>query len=362
MTISLGLKELATWFSIRHLNRETALHLLSNHTNSFISLSVIREHVQRSPSRMCIVLISTAHPSYRLILINNRDEFLNRPTAPASWWPEPYSHVLGGRDLLRSEQGTWLGVTKQGRISALTNFRESSSMPQTAVSRGAIIRAFLTEPHQSTEAFIKGMAASGVSKNAGGFSLVCGNVGEPLAVISNRASSEAEIPWIHPGTPQTVGLSNAAFGDRGWKKVADGEAMLKGAITKSMETGEGEGDFIQRLIKLLSTDTLTGSVEGGDLRTHVDRLRNTIFVPVIGQPGDLHADEIAAAATGRKATVVSNSQQLGLSGLYGTQKQTVVLVDHSGRVRFFERTLHGNDGRPVALGQGDVDLDFHIEG
>lgn len=310
---------------------------------------------------MCIALLSTAHPAYSLILVDNRDEYLNRPTAPASWWPSPHSHVLGGRDLLRSVQGTWLGVTRKGRIAVLTNFREDGPPPAGAVSRGAIIRAFLTDSHQSTEVFVRETVASGVSKDAGGFTLVCGSIGEPLAVMSNRAASEAEIPWIHPKTAQTVGLSNAAYGDHGWKKVSDGERMLKEAIKGSVDSCEGEDAFIQRLIKLLSTDTLPRIEEGEDLRTYISQLRNTIFVPVIGRQANLHADEIAAADRTEKASVAPNNQELGVSGFYGTQKQTVVLVGHSGTVRFFERTLYDSDGKPVPIGEGDLDFNFEME-
>ncbi len=311
---------------------------------------------------MCIALLSTAHPSYSLILIDNRDEYLNRPTAPASWWPGPHSHILGGRDLLRPVHGTWLGITKQGRIAVLTNFKEDGPPPQGVVSRGAIIRAFLTDFHSSTEAFVREVVASGVSRDAGGFSLICGDVGKPLAVISNRAASEAEIPWIHPETAQTVGLSNAAFGDHGWKKVADGEKMLANAIRNSVDSGESEDDFIQRLIQLLSTDTLNRIEEDGDLATYINQLRNTIYVPAIGRQAELHADEIGAATKKDKVTVITHDDQiLGISGLYGTQKQTVVLVDHSGKIRFFERTLYDSDGRPVSTGQGDLNFGFAIE-
>jgi uncharacterized protein with NRDE domain len=312
---------------------------------------------------MCIALLSTAHPSYSLILIDNRDEFLHRPTAPASWWPEPYSHVLGGRDLFRPVQGTWLGMTKQGRIAVLTNFKEDGPPPEGIVSRGAIMRAFLTDSHSSTETFVREMVASGASRDAGGFSLVCGTVGEPLAVISNRAASEAEIPWILPEPATTVGLSNAAYGDHGWKKVSDGEKMLLDAITKSVDSGEREDEFVQRLIKLLSTDTLARIEEDWGLETYISELRNTVFVPVIGRKADLQADEIAAAARKESAIVVPHdAHDLGVTGLYGTQKQTVVLVEHSGNVRFFERTLHDSNGRPVPVGKGDLDFKFKIKG
>ncbi|MBW1950086.1 MAG: NRDE family protein, partial [Deltaproteobacteria bacterium] len=66
---------------------------------------------------MCLLLIAVeAHPEYRLILAGNRDEFYERPTAPAAWW-ENGSGILAGKDLRAG--GTWLGVTRTGRVAAL---------------------------------------------------------------------------------------------------------------------------------------------------------------------------------------------------------------------------------------------------
>ena len=48
-----------------------------------------------------------------------------RPTAPAYFWEE-HPDLLAGKDLLGG--GTWLGVTKTGRVAWLTNFREVCTM------------------------------------------------------------------------------------------------------------------------------------------------------------------------------------------------------------------------------------------
>lgn len=48
-----------------------------------------------------------------------------RPTAPAHFWEE-HPDLLAGKDLLGG--GTWLGVTKRGRVAWLTNFREVNPM------------------------------------------------------------------------------------------------------------------------------------------------------------------------------------------------------------------------------------------
>lgn len=353
---------------------------------------------------MCIALLSTAHPHYKLILLDNRDEYVSRPTAKAQFWPSPNEHVLGGRDLLRVCQGTWLGVTRTGRIAVLTNFREDTTPPPTAVSRGEIIKKFLIGDESiSTEDFIKDIVDDGVARDAGGFSLVCGrvnstNAGQPerLAVISNRAKSGEEVPWICGDIIQTVGLSNTHFGDRTWHKVADGEVRLLEAIRQDITRRENEQEptekaedhFVKECFNLLSDDELTRrglKVEDG-VEAHIFQLRNTILVPALGRRNaeelaaenkgtekenglQIRADEVAAARKDEKARllgaeqgedIVSDAKNQGLSasGIYATQKQTVILFDQDDRVRFLERTLFDEKCRPV---KRTIDIDFKIE-
>jgi uncharacterized protein with NRDE domain len=289
---------------------------------------------------MCIALISTAHPKYKLILIDNRDEFVNRPTATAEWWPSPYHDVLGGRDLLRPIQGTWLGMTQCGKIAVLTNYREQQPPDPNAVSRGAIIRKFLTEDVGPMEDFVRTIVSSGIARDAGGFSLVCGRVGKKLAIISNRAEDQTQVPWIAGDVVQTVGLSNAAFSNRTWKKVNLGEELMLGVIRANVQSNDGEDRLVGQFLELLSHDTLTRhkDLEKEGLDAHVLELRNSIFIPPLG----------------RKATDGT------LSGIYGTQKQTVILVDHDDNVRFFERTLYDQNSDPIPRGDGDQDFKFQI--
>ena len=128
---------------------------------------------------MCIVVITTAHPKYPLIVIDNRDEFILRPTSRPHWWStrasrqpsrtptpdvstqqtdvhgqppngdsEEIQHILSSRDLQRAERGTWLGITKSGHFSVLTNYRElnPSRLCQPISgqkSRGAMVTSWL---------------------------------------------------------------------------------------------------------------------------------------------------------------------------------------------------------------------------
>ncbi|PAV26023.1 NRDE family protein [Tamilnaduibacter salinus] len=70
---------------------------------------------------MCLILFAIdQHPDMPLVVAANRDEFYDRPTAPMHWWNQPV--VLAGRD--RRSGGTWLTVTPEGVVTAVTNFRD----------------------------------------------------------------------------------------------------------------------------------------------------------------------------------------------------------------------------------------------
>ncbi|MDL1950519.1 NRDE family protein [Acidobacteria bacterium ACD] len=91
---------------------------------------------------MCLVLLAVrAHPLYPLVVAANRDEFHARPSAPARFW-EDAPGVLAGRDLEKG--GAWLGVTRSGRVAALTNFRDPRAVRHDAASRGALVSGFLS--------------------------------------------------------------------------------------------------------------------------------------------------------------------------------------------------------------------------
>lgn len=88
---------------------------------------------------MCVAAAAfRAHPRWRLVVIGNRDEFHERPTAPLSRWP---NGVISGRDLQAG--GTWLGVNAAGRFALVTNLRvDGYPLPHLA-SRGALVTDWL---------------------------------------------------------------------------------------------------------------------------------------------------------------------------------------------------------------------------
>jgi uncharacterized protein with NRDE domain len=291
---------------------------------------------------------------------------LNRPTAKATFWPSPNEHVLGGRDLQRPEQGTWLGLTKQGRLACLTNFRESGALAYGTKSRGGLPKAFLTLSPlstQSSEGFARHMVEDVGVSDVGGFSLVfgrlskrniCAQQGEGLAIISNRTENASATTWICGKPGEIQGLSNSHFGDRSWPKVVEGENQLRSKIQEHAAGNSSKEDLLNALFEILSHDTLPPQQHGQDWETYVYQLRNSIFIPRIGKQDSEESSTDGSAVDDSGRTAKTDSQA------YGTQKQTVILVDRNGTAAYVEKTLYDDHGRPT---ENDVQqYEFEIEG
>jgi uncharacterized protein with NRDE domain len=161
---------------------------------------------------MCIVFVAfESHPIYRLIVAANRDEYLDRPTAPASWWNEPPG-VLGGRDLRGG--GTWLAVREDGRFAAVTNYRDPAAAAG-RLSRGLLVRDFVSRDDAPAR-FLAGVNSERNSYS--GFGLLIADR-DSLWYYSNRAPEPRRLG------PGVYGLSNHLL-DTPWPKVEKGKAAL----------------------------------------------------------------------------------------------------------------------------------------
>ena len=292
-------------------------------------------------------------------------EYLHRPTAAAAWWPPPYSHVLGGHDLLREERGTWLGVTRQGRVAVLTNYREEKhdAAIEGTRSRGAIPNAFLKAcvgSKETTRQFARRLVEENGANGVGGFSMLYGylqDVARPgkngLAIISNRTPDIDGLGWIAQHDNETHALSNTYFGDRTWPKVIDGEYALDAAIGESVELGETQDALIERLFDVLSVDRMPRQKPEEEWDTYLSQLRHSIFIPAIGK----NSADTMPPPTGD----MERSDTSLTTGVYATQKQTAILVTLSGETTFVERTRFDGNGRPVEKWQGDRRFTFSIE-
>jgi uncharacterized protein with NRDE domain len=167
---------------------------------------------------MCLILVAWhAHPDYPLVIAANRDEYHARAAAPASWWPEP--PILAGRDL--SAGGTWLGVTRDGRFAALTNYRDPSRLHADRPSRGTIVPQTLRDALPAAQQ-LQQLLRDGAAYN--GFNLIFSD-GEQLAAYESVAGSGR---CLEAGV---YGLSNHLL-DTPWPKVAAAKAALGSALTR----------------------------------------------------------------------------------------------------------------------------------
>lgn len=138
---------------------------------------------------MCLLALSwQQNTDYPFLLASNRDEFLQRPTRVAGFWPEQ-PNILGGKDL--EAGGSWLAVSKQGRWATLTNFRDGRNLAAGKLSRGELVLQALQEPLASLPTWL---AAN--QHNFAGFNLLWGD-NQQAWYFSNRLAAPAR--QLKPG-------------------------------------------------------------------------------------------------------------------------------------------------------------------
>jgi uncharacterized protein with NRDE domain len=252
---------------------------------------------------MCLILIAyRVHPRYPLVLAANRDEFYQRPTAGAAFWPDaPY--LLAGRDLVHD--GTWLGITRSGRLAALTNYRDPHAVIRNAPSRGGLVSGFL-QSGISSEGYLERLRADAPAYN--GYNLLFGDQ-DALYCYSNKNGEAVKL------APGISGLSNHLL-DTPWPKVVRGKESLA-EVLRNDEFSREElftilADRSQAVDEALP-DTGVGLAR--------ERMLSSVFVT---------------------------------SERYGTRSSTVLLVDANGKVSFTERSFNGGEG-------AEVEIDFEIE-
>lgn len=234
---------------------------------------------------MCLCLFAiNESEEFPLILIANRDEFRKRPTAKADFWPD-HPSILAGRDL--EGMGTWLGVSTEGRIAFLTNYRHPDFFNRKGPTRGSLVSNFL-KGDKDAEVYLRSIANP---EAYNGFNLVVGTP-ERLFYYSNV---ENKIKVIDSGIH---GLSNA-FLNTPWPKVDDGKVKLKTAVETS----------------ILEPDALFW---------------------ILNDSSFARPEDLPQTGVGPELEKVLSAKFIN-TPTYGTVCSTVVLVDRNGRFHFHER-------------------------
>lgn len=235
---------------------------------------------------MCLIAFAyRQHPDYDLIFAANRDEYYGRPTREAKFWEE-HPHILAGKDLKAG--GTWMGITKRGYFSALTNYRDPSEYKEKAPSRGELPLHFLKNEVNPGH-FMQKLQQKGHAYN--GFNLLVGTPNE-ICYFSNRKQG---VQMLEPGF---YGLSNHLL-NSSWPKVNRAKNRLKNFITDDDISEEG-------LFSLLADDTpaLDQELPDTGLSKDLEKAVSPIFIQ---------------------------------TKKYGTRCSTILLIKKNGQVTFVER-------------------------
>lgn len=238
---------------------------------------------------MCLIFVAVKHhPKYKLIVAANRDEFYARKTAAASFWHD-HPDILGGRDL--EAMGTWLGMTRKGRLCMVTNFRDLRNIRPNAPSRGRLVTDFLLEKNSGENYLLK---LQPDAKRYNGFSLIAGTVDE-LFYLSNYKDG---IIQLNSGL---FGLSNHLL-ETPWPKVEKGKAAIQ-TLLKTSSVNKDD------LLAILSDETIGSDQDLPDTGVGLEheRMLSPAFIKSHG---------------------------------YGTRCSTVIMVDYNGHVAFHERVYH----------------------
>jgi uncharacterized protein with NRDE domain len=110
----------------------------------------------------------------------------------------------------------------------------------------------------------------------------------------------------------------------------------------------------------LQVDTFPKLPKGEDFTVYARQMRNSIFIPRVGGRG-VESESSVGLRSAKEDDDSSNHAGVevgGGAGGYGTQKQTVVLVDRSGKVMFIEKTLYDQDARPT---ESEERYEYQIE-
>ncbi|KAI0786150.1 DUF833-domain-containing protein [Abortiporus biennis] len=282
---------------------------------------------------MCVGFWSLEHPEYALVLCSNRDEYLSRPTAAAHF--HSFQHlvatedaqlpVLSGRDLRAG--GTWLGMTRAGRVALLTNITEEPKHYDS--TRGHLVSSFLLPEESETTLQEHVDVIEHENIPYAGFNLLLLSPSfnhteadqheivsyEATYVTNSGGGGDIKVRHLQKSERICGGMSNGVdgHGADSWPKVKHGTELFD-EVLKSTTTAKVTDEALSdRLFNLL-----TWQCEGGPPNDR-SQLRNTIHVAPFSVSASKHPE--------------------GKEDFYGTRLSTVILVHRDGHVTFIERDI-----------------------
>ncbi|XP_022102092.1 transport and Golgi organization protein 2 homolog [Acanthaster planci] len=258
---------------------------------------------------MCLtVLMLNPKPEkdgYRLVLAFNRDEFYERPTKASEFW-DRNPDIISGQDMTAGKEGgTWLGMSRSGRIAMLLNIIQPHGIDPDAKGRGSLVSDFL-QGSLDGQTYLQGIAKERDLYN--GFNLITVELGKSGGIDANyftnytpeRMDPIKLKPGIHAFSNHTIRTSwlKTDYVKTEFEKIIPRSSLDRGKLTEELLM------MMSRDVPLVSSSDI--SKEDMDIPKFRELLRELVFIK---------------------------------SNTYGTRTTTVILVDAAGNVSFTERTL-----------------------
>lgn len=257
---------------------------------------------------MCLLLFylnpNATINEYRLILINNRDEFYHRPTKPAEFWGAVGRSTIGGTDLTEgSVRGTWLAINPNGRFSCILNILQpNKQVDSSKKSRGYLTTSFV-EGKASPATYLEEINGSDYN----GFLLVTMDLKQTTGSFYTNKSS-------NPPSQITTGIN--VFGNsppiKLWPKAAGAREVFERIVKEKTDTKK-RNQLVFELEAMLK-----------------DRTYYQIDDQMLNQGDGMKIEHIK-----KLSSVFVEIQDFN----YGTRSHTIILMDGAGNTEFIEHSM-----------------------
>lgn len=274
---------------------------------------------------MCISFLFINNPdeplssNYKLILINNRDEYFARETQNASILDHENRKSIYAVDLAGAVNGTWLGISKDnfgnikvGNLANVTGNDETDNVPTGKPSphrrgRGPIVCDWINNSEELTV----NQHAQQLYENAhefNNFNFISAFVGKTNKVesyfISNSPKSMEML------TQNFIGLGNSPMSSP-FEKVRGGTKKFEEIVRKSDNLSKE--DMVKSFSSLLKSEEKYFPDEELINRKKAENVNPERF-----------------------SSIKIELKELG----YGTRTHTIILVDKNNNIDYIEETAH----------------------
>ncbi|CAI4231519.1 unnamed protein product [Auanema sp. JU1783] len=260
---------------------------------------------------MCITFIfnnPNLDAKYRLIILNNRDEHIDRPTGELEW----RNGILGGIDEQDPARGTWLGMNAQGNIGNILSITQPAATKKAeAPSRGKI-PSNLLRGNLSAKEYCDELAKVGTQYN--GFQFLAFERSEDkhynMYSVTNMYVDKVEtVAW----PKGAVVISNSPPATP-YQKVLYGKDRLD-KFVENLTDDMAPEDIIDKLLDIGCDRTIVSPDPQYCLQTGCDDAFCEPFSSIF----------------------ISLPPSRGVR--YGTRSQSIIIVDNDDNVTYFEKRM-----------------------